>query len=383
MPLTIDLNLTPKDIAGLVSADAVAAFFQNLGYDTGGRKTLTPQSIGLAGDSAAPIKSIELLSEDSEGFLRVVFVTLKSLTAKSRNDLARLLGRTNVDHLLVLSSNFDSLEFVLLDKRKEQSRGPGAAERVQVVPLSITVDRRAPDRLEMRAVRRFTWTARDGLVQFDKLRSVFEAAAFTEEYFQNRALFADHFLVERLREDSAWRDNPSNAFLAVKDQLHDAARRWHGQGEQAVRAELYEPLFKFLGFNARQNKDPGSDQTQPDYLLRSAAGEALTAAFVYPWDRWLDSPDINDLATPRRESRRVQVVSALDSGVARWIIVTNGRHWRLYSGQTHSRATNFYEVDLVEALTASGDTDPNEAFRYWWLFFRARQLLNPPASGAA
>ena len=50
--------------------------------------------------------------------------------------------------------------------------------------------------------------------------------------------------------------------------------------------------------------------------------------------------------------------------------MTNGRLWRLYSRQAHARATNFYEVDLVEALTASGDTDPNEAFRYWWLFFR-------------
>ena len=41
------------------------------------------------------------------------------------------------------------------------------------------------------------------------------------------------------------------------------------------------------------------------------------------------------------------------------------------SRRAHSRATNFYEVDLVEALIASGDTDPNEAFRCWWLFFRA------------
>lgn len=58
----------------------------------------------------------------------------------------------------------------------------------------------------------------------------------------------------------------------------------------------------------------------------------------------------------------------MDAGTADWIIVTNGRLWRLYSRQAHARATNFYEVDLVEALTASGDTDPNEAFRYWWLF---------------
>jgi type I restriction-modification system DNA methylase subunit len=65
------------------------------------------------------------------------------------------------------------------------------------------------------------------------------------------------------------------------------------------------------------------------------------------------------------------VVTALEEGVADWIIVTNGRQWRLYSRAAHSRATNFYEVDLVEALVASGDTDPNEAFRYWWLFFRS------------
>ncbi len=57
--------------------------------------------------------------------------------------------------------------------------------------------------------------------------------------------------------------------------------------------------------------------------------------------------------------------------MADWAIVTNGRLWRLYSRQAHARATNFYEVDLVEALNVSGETDPNEAFRYWWLFFRS------------
>jgi hypothetical protein len=267
LPLATDLNITAQDIAGLVSVDAVAAFFQALGYDTARRSGLTPQAIGLAGESAGPIKSIEVLSEDAEGFFRVVFVQLKSLTAKSRNDLARVLGKTALDHLLVLASNFDTLEFVLLHKRKEQRRGPGAVDRVQVVPLSITVDRRSPNRLELKALRRFTWTCRDALDQYDKLRTGFEAAAFTEEYFQNRALFADHYLVERLRDDPAWRENPSNVFLEMKDRLRDAARRWHGKGELRVRDELYEPLFKLLGFEAKQNKAPGSSQTEPDYLL--------------------------------------------------------------------------------------------------------------------
>ncbi len=163
MPHVTDLNLTPKDIQGLTSADALAAFLAALGYDTGSRKSLTPESIGLAGDAAAPIRAIEVLSEDAEGFLRVVFVQLRSLTAKSRNDLARVLGRTNVDHLLILSSDFDALEFVLLDKRRREARGPTDVKGVQVVPLSVAVPRKAVGTRQLRTIRRFTWTSRDGL----------------------------------------------------------------------------------------------------------------------------------------------------------------------------------------------------------------------------
>lgn len=52
--------------------------------------------------------------------------------------------------------------------------------------------------------------------------------------------------------------------------------------------------------------------------------------------------------------------------------MTNGKLWRLYSARAHSRATNFYEIDLEETLAFSGPqaTDPAEAFRYFWLFFR-------------
>ena len=123
-----------------------------------------------------------------------------------------MLGRTNVDHLLILTSDFDKLEFVLLDKRRREARGPSDVQRIQVVPLSLAVARKAVASKELRTIRRFTWTCRDGLEQFDKLRSVFDAAAFSEDYFCNRALFADYFLRDRLREDPAWRDNPSRAF---------------------------------------------------------------------------------------------------------------------------------------------------------------------------
>lgn len=379
MPHTTDLDLTPKQVSELASSDAIASFLGKLGYDTGRRAILSPEAVGLAGESAAAIKKIELLSEDPEGFLRVVFAQPKSLTAKVRNDLVRVLGKGTVDHMLVMASDFDTLEFVFLDKRKREQKGPGGIERVQVVPKTININRRSPTRLDLRTVRRFTWTGRDALEQFDKLRSVFDAAAYTGEYFQNRGLFSDHFLRDRLRDDAAWRDNPSQMFAFVRDLLKDAPARWAGKDKDSLRGELLEPVFKKLGFKPAVNRPSKAKQTEPDYILKSDDNGKLTAAFAYAWDRWLDGPDLGDADTPE-ENPGACVVTALDAGIADWIIVTNGRLWRLYSRQAHARATNFYEVDLVEALTASGDTDPNEAFRYWWLFLRPA-AYKPKAEG--
>lgn len=379
---TTDLDLTAKQVAEQASPDALAAWFSKLGYQTDARTALTPESIGLAGESAAAIKRIELLSEDPEQFLRVVFAQPKSLTAKVRNDLVRTLGKSNIDHLLVLASNFDTLEFVFLDKRKREARGPVSVERIQVVPKIISVNRRSPTRLDLRILRRFTWTCRDGLEQFDKLRTVFDAAAYTGEYFQNRGLFADHYLRERLREEPVWRDNPSEMFAFVRDLLKVASAAWAGQGKDVLRKQLFESVLKNLGFNCVVNRPSKTEQTQPDYLLKNADGAVISAAFVYPWDRWLDGPDLHDDDTPE-ENPGACVVTALDQGTANWIIVTNGRLWRLYGRQAHARSTNFYEVDLVEALTASGDTDPNEAFRFWWLFFRSQAFAPAGAPESA
>src|SRR5690606_6476199 len=152
-------------------------------------------------------------------------------------------------------------------------------------------DRKGVGTKELRILRRFTWTSRDGLEQFDKLRSVFEASAFTEDYFCNRALFADHYLTTRLQEDSAWKESPAAIFQQVKELLSDARDKWYDKGEQIVRDELYEPLFRQLGFEPKKNKQATDDQTQPDYLLTDGDGNTISAAFTYAWDRWLDGPD--------------------------------------------------------------------------------------------
>lgn len=70
MPHTTDVDLTPREIGDLASADALAAFLTKLGYDTDKRTLLSPEAVGLSGESASAIKRIGLLSEDPERLLR-------------------------------------------------------------------------------------------------------------------------------------------------------------------------------------------------------------------------------------------------------------------------------------------------------------------------
>lgn len=225
------------------------------------------------------------MAEDEDSFLRVMFVRLKSVTAKARNELARNLGRRTSDHLLILTRDFLTTEFVLIDKETRQQTAPGRGPSVRIIPRAVTVDRKAVGSQELRVLRRLTWTGRDGLDQFDKLRSVFESAYYSSRYFQNRALFADHYLEHRLPEDSAWSDSPNEAFNAVKQLMADARHRWAGKDEQVIRDELYAPVWKVLGFKAKVNKSAKQDHLEPDYILHGANGKPSTVAFTYRWDR--------------------------------------------------------------------------------------------------
>src|SRR5437667_7463409 len=122
---------------------------------------------------------------------------------------------------------------------------------------------------------------------------------------------------------------------------------------------------------------------QPDYLLSapSAPGSPVALCLIYPWGRWLDGKDDTRDAETSDDNPGARVVSLLESETARWAILTNGKLWRLYSGKAHSRATNYYEIDLEEALAFPGPqaTDAAEAFRYFWLIFRAKAFEGQPS----
>jgi hypothetical protein len=375
----LDLDVQPQQISRLTSADAVAAFFRELGYDTAKRERLTPEGLRL-GETAKTVQDLELLSESDDGFLRVVFGQLRSVTAKARADLVRAFARdaSQADYLLVLTSDFDAIEFVLIERESRDGNRPG----VTVSHHSFVVPRRWPQTM-VRIVRRLTWTMDDGLRQYDKLKSVFDAAHFSGVFFQNRALFADHFLLskERLQADPHWSDDPGPAFEATRKYIGAARDRIGGKGLADAKQELYDPFFPALGFRPKSPKPSAGGGPVPDYVLCDDAGTPRTVALAYPWQRWLDGPDPNDPDRPD-DNPGAAVVTLLERGDAEWAIVTNGKLWRLYSRHAHSRSTNFYEVDAEDALLVSGQTDPNEAFRYFWLFFRLQAFLPVDNVGA-
>jgi hypothetical protein len=235
-------------------------------------------------------------------------------------------------------------------------------------------------------LRRFTWTESDPFAQYDKLLSAYAVADWSEEFFNNRALFSDYYLLERLHERPEWAEDPKPAYLRLRQLYEGAASRFPGKGKSGLGQELLEPALQALGFEARPSKKSGSSRAEPDYRLYSPGrtqGSPLqqtpwVLCLVYPWGRFLDGKDDQrDKETPEENPGAV-VVSLLESGEAPWVLMTNGKLWRLYARHAHSRATNYYEIDLEEVLAQAGRhaADPAEAFRYFWLLFR-RQAFEP------
>ena len=372
----LDIELTPHDLQALNGAEAVAGFFARLGYDIGQRTPQTPGNLGITADSTArPIKKIELLA-NQENLFQVYLFELTSVTIAHTRALARAFRNRAGNYLLVLTSDYERLDFVLLEKYLPSDRGNGssiAQKQVGIRPRVLTVERRKPSRIHLRVLRRFTWTESDPFAQYDKLLSAYAVADWSEEYFNNRALFSDYYLIERLRELPEWAEDPKPTYLNFRNLYHGASAKFSGMETAAFRRALLEPLFQLLGFSVKPGKIAGTPAPNPHYrLLGADGGTPLALCLAYPWARSLDAKDDQrDKANPE-ENPSARVVSLLETGEVPWVMVTNGKLWRLYSARTHSRATNYYEIDLEEVLAGLGPSlgDPAESFRYFWLFFR-------------
>ncbi len=373
-----DIELRLHDIQALNSVDAVTALFARLGYNTNARTPQTPGNLGITAEGTVrPIKKIELIA-DQEGLFQVYLFELVSVTVAHTRALARAFRNRAGNYLLVLTSDYESLDFVLLEKYLPVG-GNGSSlgqKQVGIRPRVLTVERRKPSRMHRRVLRRLTWTESDPFAQYDKLLSAYALADWSEEFFNNRALFSDYYLLDRLPALPVWTEDPKPLYLRLRELYHGAASRFAGKERNVVWQGVLEPALLALGFEAKPSRQTGSSSAEPDYRLYSTNHKAspLALCLGYPWERSLDGKDnTRDKETPEENPGAV-VISLLEKGEAPWVLVTNGRLWRLYAQRAHSRATNYYEIDLEEVLAQAGPhaADPAESFRYFWFLFRCQ-----------
>ena len=384
MPI-LDIELTASDVQALNAADAIAAFFARLGYNTDARTLQTPANLGMTADSTVrPIQRIELIA-DQEGLFQIYLFELTSITVTHTRALARAFRNRAGNYLLVLASDYEHLDFVLLERYLPSGSANGSTlgqRQVGIRPHVLTIDRRKPNRIDLRVLRRLTWTESDAFAQYDKLLSAYAVSDWSEEFFNNRALFSDYYLLERLPERPQWVEDPKPSYIGLRQLYQGAASRFAGKERDLLLRELMEPALQALGFDVRPGKKLGSRVSEPDYRLYAPApglaqpeeSSIRALCLVYPWGRSLDSKDDQrDNETPEENPGAV-VVSLLEKGEAPWAMVTNGKLWRLYSQRTHSRSTNYYEIDLEEVLAHVGPQAAHaaESFRYFWLFFRSQ-----------
>ena len=266
--MTDDRNISVADVQTLATRDGVVAFFAALGYRTDSRQ---PQSVSAMGVTAGPlsrqIKHIERIAVHDDGAepLDSYLIELTSVTIAATQGLARALRNRAGNYLLVLTDDYERLDFVLLQRSLPGAPGsPMAARQVSVRPRILTVNRRNPSQVQLRVLRRFTYTESDADAQYDKLLSAYAVAEWSEPLFNNRALFSDYYLNERLPELAEWRERPEEAYHSLRELLPRLRRHQTNTDEDG--ATFHPPMesaLEALGF--KPVKAAGGDE--PDYRL--------------------------------------------------------------------------------------------------------------------
>jgi hypothetical protein len=145
---------------------------------------------------------------------------------------------------------------------------------------------------------------------------------WSEEYFNNRALFSDYYLMTRLQETREWLEDPKPAYKKLQEIFKDSLSDYLSEPEHELRSKRYEPAFSTLGFQYTVGKGPTDPaHERPDYYLFSPyqdlkKDKPIAVALAYPWGRSLDGKDdTRDRETPE-ENPGAAVVSLLESDQA-------------------------------------------------------------------
>ena len=216
----LDKDLRPEHIQSISNASEVAGFFSYLGYNTSERITQSPANLGITNENLLKeIKNTELIA-NQETLLQVYLFELSSVTIANTQALVRVFRNRVGNYLLVLTSDFSRIDFVLIERILPDDKTEGiGTKQASIRPRILTVDRLKPTRVDHRVLRRFSYTEVDPIAQYEKLQAAYIVADWSEEFFNNRALFSDYYLLERLRDEPEWRENIKPSYSSFQRDL--------------------------------------------------------------------------------------------------------------------------------------------------------------------
>jgi hypothetical protein len=176
-------------------------------------------------------------------------------------------------------------------------------------------------------------------------------AAGAEKHYVNMGLFSSHYLNERL-------------FPAAEKR----GRKVKAEAEEIFRSLAGSPtsIFSALGYQWHD-----IDKTASIMRLSLRAGEAE----LPDWEAVVTQSDTLDYRSSGDVAPSYVAVSALSS--KRWVILTNGRRWRLYSSAVSSPSTDYFEVDLTDV---SEESDPR--LSYFVSLFSAKSVARGGDKGS-
>jgi hypothetical protein len=195
----LDKDLRPEHIQSISNASEVVGFFSYLGYNTSERITQFPSNLGITNETLLKeIKKIELIA-NQENLLQVYLFELSSVTIANTQALVRVFRNRVGNYLLVLTSDYNRIDFVLIERVLPDDKTEGiVTKQASIRPRILTVDRLKPTRIDQRVLRRFSYTEADPIAQYEKLQAAYIVADWSEEFFNNRALFSGERALNRL-----------------------------------------------------------------------------------------------------------------------------------------------------------------------------------------
>src|SRR2546421_129833 len=291
-----NFEVTSKDILDLSSSDAFTLFFTKLGYntklassDSDATKNQLHHDTDLLGKIRVCRQLVEYTDETFSHFyvyLYVLSTVNKTITRSIFRDLCKRQG----DFLVVLTNEcYETIDIMYIDRSTSLLAighvvQPGLTDLLVDAPSTkvgkaeariITIDRRHPGKVALRVLNRFHWRPRHSLHTDDEtlqkrsiaahcetLQSAYLIAEWSQEYFNNRALFSDHYLINTLPNQQAgqWKATTGSgkeatqftkSYANLRKLYDDAHDTFSQQPYEELRQKLISPVLETLDFVAQ------------------------------------------------------------------------------------------------------------------------------------